>query len=831
MVWNLRKEGGWVKYREVTDMFADKIANIAENKKLNVEKMMREFEKVNTKIKFKVFGKVTTGGEKKNKNKEAKATDNKKNAKALLEEQLKKAREEIEEMKNTKNGKVGKVWDVRKKILGEKNYKIEATAIKDPTTNKLIIKRKKIKEVTLNYCQRTLANNVPEAEFKQKVDEKKEDMKNKLNQEDGIFEVDEKTFEEVVSKFKNSGKKNYDFLTKAGKNYQQAVYLICKRMIEEENFPATFRETVLHMIFKGGKGKREELCDNRFIHSKQWLPRLVEAMVVQGGLKAPLVDASSIYQIGGQAGHRPEEMVFAIKSLIAKYRAEKKPVILQLYDLEKFFDKEMMEDAIATWYKRGADPKAIRCWYNLNKQTNIKVRTGAGISDSRNVGAVVGQGTIGGALVSQAVLDDGIQEYFKAGSQEELRYGSVLMAPVLFQDDFLHGVKGLDEARKGNIKVNKMIKERALKLNSKKTVCMMIGSKKQKEEFSKALKEKPLMCGEVDTKEKQTDKWLGQQMSSKGLADSALKTIEAKEGKIKAACMEIAAVVEDWRSQVVGGMDSALVMWEACCVPSLLHGAGTWVEITPAAERRLEALQNWFVRLILRVGPGCPAASLRWETGLMSMVHRVWLEKLLLVRHIRSLDTDSLARSVYEEQKRMAWPGLAMETAEICRQLGIPDCNDANIWATGTKIYRNMIIERCKELDKDTLQKEMAGKTKCERILMDGYGKKKYLTDNILSKMRSIFKTRVKLLPFGGNFKNDKRFAKTKWRCLCKEEIEEESHLLSGKCTVYGDLRSMVVDVRDDHQLATFFAAILERREQMEEPVVARASATDSASP
>ena len=120
-------------------------------------------------------------------------------------------------------------------------------------------------------------------------------------------------------------------------------------------------------------------------------------------------------------------------------------------------------------------------------------------------------------------------------------------------------------------------------------------------------------------------------MSSKGLADSALKTIEAKEGKIKAACMEIAAVVEDWRSQVVGGMDSALVMWEACCVPSLLHGAGTWVDITPAAERRLEALQNWFVRLILREGPGCPAVSLRWETGLLSMVHRVWLEKLLLV--------------------------------------------------------------------------------------------------------------------------------------------------------------------------------------------------------
>ena len=48
-------------------------------------------------------------------------------------------------------------------------------------------------------------------------------------------------------------------------------------------------------------------------------------------------------------------------------------------------------------------------------------------------------------------------------------------------------------------------------------------------------------------------------------------------------------MVEDWRSQVVGGMESALTMWEACCVPSLLHGAGTWVEITPAAERALRA--------------------------------------------------------------------------------------------------------------------------------------------------------------------------------------------------------------------------------------------------
>ena len=156
---------------------------------------------------------------------------------------------------------------------------------------------------------------------------------------------------------------------------------------------------------------------------------------------------------------------------------------------------------------------------------------------------------------------------------------------------------------------------------------------------------------------------MGQIISAKGLADSVNKTIEAKESNIKAACLEIADIIQDWRSQAIGGIDSALLMWEACCIPSLLTGAGTWVNITPAAERRLEALQHWFLRLVLRVGPGCPTPSLRWETGMLSMRMRVWIGKVMFVRHLRGLDPTALARQIYEEQKEHKWPGLVKLTA------------------------------------------------------------------------------------------------------------------------------------------------------------------------
>ena len=200
------------------------------------------------------------------------------------------------------------------------------------------------------------------------------------------------------------------------------------------------------MLYKG-KGKRENLNDNRFIHCKEWFPRAAEGLVVQDGLKRCLVDGSSIYQVGGQPGHRPEEMVFVLKSLVARQRQLGKMVVLQCFDVQKFFDKEQMEDAVLTCLKRGADPKAVRLWHKLNQDTRIQVKTSAGMTEYGPVGPVVGQGTIGGALVSQAVLDDAVMEHFPLAGSPSLEYGSVPLAPLMWVDDMLQPSRGLDEAR------------------------------------------------------------------------------------------------------------------------------------------------------------------------------------------------------------------------------------------------------------------------------------------------------------------------------------------------------------------------------------------------
>ena len=117
-------------------------------------------------------------------------------------------------------------------------------------------------------------------------------------------------------------------------------------------------------------------------------------------------------------------------------------------------------------------------------------------------------------------------------------------------------------------------------------------------------------------------KWLGQVLSSGGLAKSVEETVAACEGKIRGACLEIAQVVNDRRSRAVGGLESALFLWELVCLPSLLHGAGTWTDITAETEKKLNQIQFLFLSLIIQIGPGAPRASLLWDTNFLDIIYK-----------------------------------------------------------------------------------------------------------------------------------------------------------------------------------------------------------------
>jgi Zn-dependent M32 family carboxypeptidase len=214
------------------------------------------------------------------------------------------------------------------------------------------------------------------------------------------------------------------------------------------------------------------------------------------------------------------------------------------------------------------------------------------------------------------------------------------------------------------------------------------------------------------------------------------------------------------------------------------------------------------------VGPGAPLASLGWETGVMDMELRIWKEKLMLVRHLRSLGEETLASMVYREQVEREWPGLAQEAKEICCQLEIENCNE-------TVMDRNeykKVIEKALSKKNEKLLRDMAdGKTKCSKIMEDNYGKKPYIGETLIGEVRQWYRTRVGLLPFAGNYSHDRKYAKTEWLCRCLEAREEEHHIRSGECPAYNDLLEKYEDLSSDGDLVNFFKEVLERRDMIDE--------------
>ena len=291
----------------------------------------------------------------------------------------------------------------------------------------------------------------------------------------------------------------------------------------------------------------------------------------------------------------------------------------------------------------------------------------------------------------------------------------------------------------------------------------------------------------------------------------------------------LADVVNDWRARVAGGLEVGVMLWERCCIPSLLYGAGTWVNITAGAVARLNKLQNWFLRLLLQVGQGAPLTALAWESGCLDMGLRVAIEKIRMVQHIRSLEENSLANKIYQEQKKNGWPGLAKEARQICNELEI---QDVNITEIPKKEYNKIVMEACKKKHKKDL-KEMGDKSKkCERVLKDDYGMKSYFENRNIHEARQLFRTRASMQPFAGNYSHSAKFKRTQCLCKCRVAKEEEGHLVKGECSVYADIWEKFDSLEDDESLVKFFGEVLARRDALDEEEsrggTAPTSATDT---
>ena len=370
------------------------------------------------------------------------------------------------------------------------------------------------------------------------------------------------------------------------------------------------------------------------------------------------------YQIATKPGHRAQEHLFVLKSVIALYMMYDKAVILSMWDLSKFFDRESLSDCLNELYKSNVHGKLYRLLYTMNKNTRISVQTPVGTTDERDTGEGVGQGTLEGALVSAVNLDSGVNEHFH-DSEYEISYGQTTLQPILFQDDVARLSLDLESVQMGNNKMEAMAESKLLNYNLDKSCFIVMGNKKTRQVIHTQLETSPLLLCGADMKQETQAKYLGDWLTCHGLSDSVTITVKKRKGLVSLSIYEIRSVIEDCRSQVCGGLSAGLDIWELAVLPKLLYNSDCWMDISTDTLKELEDIQLTFYRCLLAVGSGCPLPSLYWETGGTLMKNRILQKKLLFLHHVATLPNDTLAREVYEVQAKLELPGLLKECNEF----------------------------------------------------------------------------------------------------------------------------------------------------------------------
>ena len=661
---NLKNKEGWKKYEEISNQFAHRIREIVE-KTEDPDVMEREIQFTDIDLQIASFGITWQGPSKKKKKKQSS-----KDLRDLYREHLDDLNEMLKDgiQGDNLNNKMYKLRDI---IEGPKIKPQEPMAINDPKTGELVTDNDEIKRISLEHNIKILTKNAPREQDRERFEKIKEAHEKAMNEPDlDAWELEKPLFKKVTEKIKLKNKTLYNLFNKAGAEYKDAIFLFMAKLIKTEKIPKCFLNTSLTQIWKK-KGSALDLNNMRFIHTRHWRSKLIEALVTEK-MKDNIVQATPNIQLGGMPGAASVEHLVVLKTWM-KFKEEKKEGgILCTYDMSKFFDKEPLCDVMYTLKERAKiDNKCYRLWYILNENTCISVKTSVGETKCAICRNTIGQGLEASALASSCNIGCAIADTFE--NEYSTKIGDLILHTLIFQDDIAKLNDNIEDARKGCNKIDETLKQKLLSTNYDKSKYLIIGGNKARMEMIEKLKDDPIRMGDIIIENAKMEKYLGDLIHELGCAQSIKETIKER---MRTLVSKVDEIIKTSESPWIGGLNNSetpFKLFEARVIPSLLHNSESWIGITKDHIKDLQDFQDSFIRRVLHLAPQTTKAIINWDIGMMPMKWRIAGKKLQFVRKIMMKEDDNITKKALHQEVITGIKGLAHECKELTDELEMPN--------------------------------------------------------------------------------------------------------------------------------------------------------------
>ena len=457
---------------------------------------------------------------------------------------------------NVNNG--GKIWEVKRRL----EKKVQTPYSITNTEGIKLDNRSDIQEEYTKYYKKLLKTREPDNEseriIEEEVNKNFQEIIRKTNQTDSITN---EMVKKAIAKLKNKRASDRlgwraEWLKEGGEEIVKSLSILFNRIEREQRTLIQWRQTTIKSIYKGGN-KANISESQRGIFLINIISKVYELVKITQND----VSKMSKMQAAGRKERSAMDNLIIMNTIIENQRAQKLNTYMFFADAVKCFDKLWLKDCLLEMYNLGYDPNTLKILYEMNKETDVIIKTTVGNTDNIQVKEVVKQGTIFGPIMCCAETST----VNSIGEEVKYRYGKINIGMPVFMDDIATAGKA-EHIRKGINNCARMEREKKISFGLKKTKYMIVKTgREEEEEINETVK-----AGRIQRTDK--CKYLGITISTDGQLTEHIKELNTRCDIINREICAIGAKTQVGKEEV----RVKLKLFETCLMPALLYGMEAW---------------------------------------------------------------------------------------------------------------------------------------------------------------------------------------------------------------------------------------------------------------
>ena len=665
--WNYSKKDGDLRYKELTDEFAPRLAKAVEEVR-SVDELYDWYRDELNKIKMESYGK---------------STSTIKRAKEIEDDKMWHARlNDVNDCMQSLNKKKvnDKIWELRSKT-SLKFADTQFVSVVKPGTKTLTQNREDTNKTVLDYNFQLLRKGQVKKDEETLRDDLIKDIIISVGMDlEEIHEDKEitwKEFQQVITKVKLSGKSIYRDIVKGGEIFKYAFFGMLSRMYRDETIPRDFQSTTLMKLYKN-KGSRNELNNNRFIHLKDYASKIYERLIMQK-IEGRMSSSTPDFQIGGQKQSSTTEHLLTLMIFMSKIEKTKGAGICQFLDIKKCFDVIELRDILAETVRSGVTGKPLRNIASFTDRNVITIQ-GDDSGETRTVANSSGQGSgyapTGTALTMATTIEDKVHTATDEKGREIIKnVDGITLSQLMFVDDISKCCIDSEESKDMGEVYTKSLKTMKMEAHPDKSCLVVFG--KKREELKRDVTLNPTVVQGFTMGIKEQETYLGMQFSEVGASDSITKTLLSRRVKCMTKSTDLRRKLEDTRVQALGWLITGITVFKAVIQSTLLYGCGSWVRMTKAQEDLVEAIQRQCLTTALGITSRCHYLSLLHVTGIQPAMELVRKTKVTFINDLFHIKGKGIALKVIKQEAALdPTKGIVAEVKTICAEGNLPDVTE-----------------------------------------------------------------------------------------------------------------------------------------------------------